>query len=147
MFKGTDLHAKPLSAEDSMKMSVVMPLSRDRYDQSLYFESARRVIFRRCMAVTEQTDATLPNFNKDFYYNREELQTQLETCFNTRMELHFGKHNAQKHNLFMDFAEMKHEFRNYEKWAPMSRMMDQYKQGYEEADLNAIVDRLKQKGT
>ena len=53
MFKGTDLHAKPLSAEDSMKMSVVMPLSRDRYDQSLYFESARRVIFRRCMAATE----------------------------------------------------------------------------------------------
>lgn len=103
MYAQTDLHVKGASAEDSLKFSVIMPLSRDRYDQSLYFESARRVIFRRCMTACEVTDAELPNFNKDFYYNRPELQEKLQECYNTRVELHFGRHNAEKHHLFIDF--------------------------------------------
>ena len=50
MFASTDIHASGSSAEDNLKYLVVNPLSRERYDQSLYFESARRVVFRNCMA-------------------------------------------------------------------------------------------------
>ena len=91
MFTNTDLHSSGTSAEDNMKYSVVMPLSRDRYDQSLYFESARRVIFKNCMAANEVTDAELPNFNKKFYYSQKDLQERLQTCYNSRVELHFGE--------------------------------------------------------
>ncbi len=71
MFNKTDLHSKGTSAEDSMKFSVVPLLSSDRYDQSLYFESARRVIFKNCMASLGLTDAEVPNFNKKFYYTQQ----------------------------------------------------------------------------
>ena len=69
MFAKTDLHSSGTSAEDNMKFNAIFPLSRDRYDQSLYFEAARRVVFKNCMNALELTDAKLPNFNKNFYYN------------------------------------------------------------------------------
>lgn len=40
---------------------------------------------------------------------------------------------------------MKHEFKNYEKWVPATRLRDQYTQGKDESEINAIIDRLKQK--
>ena len=97
------------------------------------------------MTACEVTDAELPNFNKDFYYNKPELQEKLQECYNTRVELHFGRHNAEKHHLFIDFKAMKHEFKNYEKWVPANRLRDQYTQGKDESDITAIIDRLKQK--
>ena len=69
--KGTDLHSKGISAEDSMRFNVVFPLSRDRYDASLYQEAAKRVVFKNCMETCELTSEDVPNFNKKFYYAME----------------------------------------------------------------------------
>ncbi len=69
MFAKTDIHASGVSAEDNLKFLVVNPLSRERYDQSLYHEAARRVVFRNCMSKCEVTDKELPNFNKNFYFS------------------------------------------------------------------------------
>ena len=69
--KGTDLYSKGSTPEDSMKFNVVYPLARDRYDQSLYMESARRVVFKNCMDHCELTHEDVPNFNKKFYYAME----------------------------------------------------------------------------
>merc|ERR1719199_1036738 len=99
-----------------MKFQVNYFDSRDKYDQSLYQESAKRVVFKNCMEKLELTDAELPNFNSNFYYNRKDLQQQLGEGYNNRMELHFGKANAEKYGLKMDFDQMKQEFQNYEKW-------------------------------
>ena len=103
MFSNIDLNSRGYSAEDSMKFHVNYFDSRDKYEQSLYQESARRVVFKNCMEKLEIDDATLPNFNSNFYYNRKDLQQSLAECYNTRMELHFGKHNAEKYGLKMDF--------------------------------------------
>ena len=62
------------------------------------------------MEKLEVTDEELPNFNSNFYYNKPELQQNLQECINTRMELHFGHENAVKNNLYVDFKAMKSEF-------------------------------------
>ena len=58
------------------------------------------------------------------------------------MELHFGEHNAKKYNLFIDFDQMKTEFQNYEKWLPVNRLRDQYSRGYDESNINSLVEKL-----
>jgi len=51
-----------------MKFNVAFPVSRDRYDASLYKEAARRVVWKNCMGECELTHEDVPNFNKKFYY-------------------------------------------------------------------------------
>ena len=86
--------AKGNTMEDEMKYNVRFTMSRDEYDRNLYCEAARRVVFRNCMNALELDDKSLPNFNRDFYYNKKPLQDQLQDCYNTRMSLHFGAKNA-----------------------------------------------------
>jgi hypothetical protein len=101
--ENNDLHSKGSSAEDSMKFNVVFPLSRDRYDQSLYMEAARRVVFKNCMGSCELENTDVPNFNKKFYYAQNEARACLQTCYNDRMTAHFGATVAEKNDLLMDF--------------------------------------------
>ena len=110
MLKNADLHTSGASAEDEMKWTVIMPLSRSQYDKSLYNESARRVVFKNCMEKCELDDTTLKNFNKNFYYNQGEAQECLQTCYNTRMDAHFGSEEAASRDLHFDFAGMKREY-------------------------------------
>ena len=70
MYKEASLHQQPASAEDGIKLKVAFPYSKEHYDQNLYIESARRVVFKNCMEKCELDDTTLPNFNKNFYYNQ-----------------------------------------------------------------------------
>ena len=69
LFKEASLHSVPGSPEDALKLAVAFPYSREHYDQSLYIESARRVVFKNCMEKCELDDTSVPNFNKNFYYN------------------------------------------------------------------------------
>ena len=108
--RDTDLHSKGASAEDSMKFQVCNPLSRDRYDASLYKEAARRVVFKNCMESCGLTGEDVPNFNKKFYYAQNEARACLGSCFNTRINAHFGATGAFRDELHMDFDEMKSEF-------------------------------------
>ena len=130
-----------------MKWQVIQPMSRDLYDQSLYHESARRVVFKNCMGVCELDDTTLPNFNKNFYYNQKEAQACLQDCVNTRTTAHFGETNAKKYGLLMDFAVMKKEYQNYERWNPQANINSQYMRGVEEDNINKLVGVLRQKST
>ena len=133
--KNNDLHTPGSSAEDEQKWVVVMPLSRSQYNQSLYNDAAQRVVFRNCMAKCELDDTTLKNFNKEFYYNMKEAQVCLQTCYNARMDAHFGSEEAEKRDLHLDFAAMKREYQNYEKWWPTGRINAQYQRGADEAAI------------
>ena len=37
---------------------------------------------------------------------------------------------------------MKSEFHNYEKWLPANRIRDQYTKGFEEKNIQSMVDKL-----
>ena len=77
MYSEFSLHTTGASPEDALKLGGAFPESREHYDRSLYVESARRVVFRNCMDKCELDDSTLPNFNKNFYYNQNEARACL----------------------------------------------------------------------
>ena len=84
------------------------------------------------MGKCDLDDEKLPNFNKNFYYNTKEAQVCLQTCYNTRMDAHFGAEEAEKRDLHLDFETMKREYQNYEKWHPTSRIRSDYQRGVED---------------
>ena len=86
-----------------MKFQVRMDYHRSEYDKMLYLDMAKRVIFRNCMEKVEVDDKSLPNFNKEFYYKREDLQESLQSCYNGRVLAHFGATKAKEEGLLMDF--------------------------------------------
>ena len=143
--KKNDLFSAGSSLEDNMKFRVRFDLSRDEYDRSLYLESARRVIFNNCMTALELDDKKVPNFNRNFYYNQKETQVQLEECYNTRMNLHFGAENAKQHQLLIDFDKMFHEYQNYERWHPQHKVLTPYTKGQEETKVQSVISHLREK--
>ena len=110
MYSEVSLHKEPNSAEDALKLSVAFPMSRDQYDDSLYIESARRVVFKNCMQKCELDNTSLPNFNKNFYYNMGEARACLESCFNSRMTAHFGELATKTDGLQLNMEELKHQY-------------------------------------
>ena len=141
--KKNDLQATGATLEDNMKFRVRFDLSRDEYDRSLYLESARRVIFQNCMIALDLDDKKLPNFNRNFYYNQQETQAQLQECYNTRIDLHFGAENAKKHQLHMDFKSMFLEYKNYEAWHPQYKIIKPYTKGQEEDKVQTVIAQLR----
>ena len=135
MYSEASLHAQAGSAEDSLKSAVVFPQSRDHYDKSLYIESARRVVFKNCMEKVGLDDASLPNFNKNFYYNMDEARAGLEACFNFRMKAHFGSAAAQTDGLQFDFDQLKREYQRYETWYPANAHNSKYSHGFKEEEV------------
>ena len=91
MYTEASLHTTGSSPEDQLKVAAAFPFARDHYDMRLYVESAKRVVFKNCMEKCELDDTSLPNFNKNFHYNMPEARACLQSCFNFRMEAHFGK--------------------------------------------------------
>lgn len=68
--KSNDFYMSGTIAEDQMKINVVRVESTERLEASMYKEAAKRVVFKNCMGVCELTNETLPNFNRNFYYNQ-----------------------------------------------------------------------------
>ena len=140
------MHQPGLSAEDSLKISTAFPYSREHYDQSLYVESARRVVFKNCMGKCELDDESLPNFNKNFYYNMDEARACLQSCFNFRMQAHFGTQAAKQiDGLQFDFDKLKAEYQSYEHWHPANAQREKYMSGFAEGQVQDMVSRLKNK--
>ena len=81
------------------------------------------------MTALELDDKKLPNFNRNFYYNQVDTQVQLQECYNTRINLHFGTENAKKHQMHMNFKEMFREYQNYEAWHPQYKVIKPYTKG------------------
>ncbi len=145
MYSEASLHTPAGSAEDALKMAAAFPESREHYDKSLYVESARRVVFANCMEKCELDNTSLPNFNMNFYYNMGEARACLQSCFNTRMQAHFGPAALKTDGLQFDFDRMKREYQNYERWHPNTAQSEKYMAGLKEAEVQDIVSRLKQK--
>ena len=89
-----DLSTKGSTAEDAIKINACNPLSKDRYEASILVESARRVVFKNCLAACEVDMTRFNKFNRDFYYNMLDEQKCLQGCFNSRMVAHFGEERA-----------------------------------------------------
>jgi uncharacterized protein YktA (UPF0223 family) len=145
MYAKADTHGRGGSAEDNMKWAVVAPFARDKYDQNLYQEATRRVIFRNCFSKCELTHEEIPHFNKKFYFENPEAQHCLQDCHNTRMVLHMGEKNAKKYDMMLDFERMKQEYRGYMQILPANRRQQQYMRGGDEQQINTVLDHLRTK--
>ena len=102
--EGTALYSTTGTAEESMKIGAVRYESEDLHRSNMYYDAAKRVVFRNCMTACDLTDEQVPNFNANFYFNMVDEQKCLQQCFNTKMNLHFGKTVAADKALYLDFA-------------------------------------------
>jgi len=100
--RNNDLFSTGTSAEDQMKINAIRMESTEVYERNLYKEAARRVVFSNCMDSCALDHKTLPNFNRNFYYEMPAAQHCLQDCYNTRMKLHFGS-QAERDGLLIDF--------------------------------------------
>ena len=129
------------SMEDAMKYNVNIKQSRDIYDQSLYKEAARRVVYDNCLGACELTREDVPHFNAQFYYNQKDRQVCLEDCYNTRMKLHFGS-AAEKEGMLISFNQMFEEYKHYEKWNPRHKISKKFVRGKEDEEVRDITQQL-----
>ena len=136
-----ELTATGNSQEDAMRYNVNLRQSREHYDQGLYKEAARRVVYENCLGACELTREDVPHFNAQFYFNQKDRQVCIQDCFNTRMQLHFGQ-AAVKEGMLMDFEDMKNEYRNYERWNPRNKIYKKYISGHEEKEVADITAAL-----
>ncbi len=67
--QGNDFYMTGTIAEDQMKINVCRAESNEVYEKNMFKEAANRVIFKNCMGACEIDPATIPNFNRNFYYN------------------------------------------------------------------------------
>lgn len=68
--RNNDFFMSGTIAEDQMRINVVRQESTELYEKNLYKEAARRVLFSNCMNACEIDPKSIPNFNKNFYYNQ-----------------------------------------------------------------------------
>ena len=142
----SDLSTKGNSAEDALKINVVQPLSKEKYEASLLVEAAKRVVFKNCLEACEVDMARFSKFNRDFYYNMLDEQKCLQGCYNTRMAAHFGEETAKTTDgLQMDFGKLKREYHEYEKFHPDFRKTATYWSGAHESQLDSIIQNVKAK--
>jgi hypothetical protein len=121
-----------------LRYNVIRYESKELYEKNIYKEAARRVVFQNCMTACEIDPKTVPNFNKNFYYNQIHEQNDLQECYNTRMKLHFGS-QAEKEGMLLDFAAMKREYQRYEKWNPKNRLKEEYLMNHDDSYINKIT--------
>ena len=93
-----------------MRIGAVRSEGRDLHEKNMYFDAAKRVVFRNCMSSCDITDEQVPNFNGNFYFNQVSEQKCLGNCFNAKMDLHFGETVAEKEDLYMNFEVLKREY-------------------------------------
>ena len=139
--RNNDLISKGINAEDNMKFSIIRHESQEALDANMYKESAKRVVFKNCMSACEIEQNDLPNFNKNFYYNQIREQKCLQDCYNTRMMIHFGS-SAKEQGMWIDFNEMKQEYKRYERWNPKNRLQAEYLESFSEAQVKDITQSL-----
>ena len=141
-----DTHTVGEDHEETMKVTAAFPLSRNNYDQQLYVESVRRVLWHVCISKEGMQYEDIPNLTKKFYLFEKPLKNRLQECVNTRAVLHLGEENARKHNLMLDFAEKHAEYEVYNRTWPVHKLQEQtYSKGYGEQRVNTILDELRQK--
>jgi len=68
--RNNDLFTNGASAEENLRYNVVRYESKEHYEKNIYKEAAKRVVFANCMGACEIEWTSIPNFNKNFYYNQ-----------------------------------------------------------------------------
>ena len=106
-----------------MRIGAVRFKAQDAHEKAMYLDAAMRVVFKNCMASCDIENETVPNFNANFYYNQLNEQKCLSSCFNTKMNLHFGATVAEKEGLYMNFGQLKKEYQRYEDWHPAKKVL------------------------
>ena len=139
---GVSITGQTGSAEDSMRIGAVRTKAKDLHERSMYFDAAKRVVFRNCMTSCDLTDEQLPNFNANFYYNQLNEQKCLSSCYNTKMNLHFGETTAKEQHLYMDFEKLKKTYQGYELWHPATKVLKQYEAGHDEEYISSMTEKL-----
>ena len=146
--EGTALSGDTGSAEESMKVGGVRYESQDEHERNMYYDAAKRVVFKNCFSSCDLSEETVPHFNGNFYYNMYDAQKCLQTCYNTKMNLHFGKTLAEKECLYLDFVKGKAGYQSYENWNPTHKVAKQFESGTTEEKIveitNTLLDRTKQ---
>ena len=61
------------------------------------------------------------------------------------MDAHFGAEEAAKRDLHLNFAAMKREYQNYERWYPAGRIKSEYERGEPEEKVQSLLASLKEK--
>ena len=84
----------------------------------------------------------IPNFNSHFYYNQLREQEALQTCYNDKMEMHFGREYAEKEDLFIDFKSKKAEFQDMQKWNPHYKTLKNYEKGHDADYVQSMTEML-----
>ena len=125
-----------------MKIAGIRYETQGEHEKNMYYDAAKRVVFRNCMNSCDISDEQLPNFNGNFYYNMVNEQKCLATCFNTKMNLHFGATTAKKENLYMDFEAGKQGYQVMENWNPTYKITKQFEKGESEEYINDITSKL-----
>ena len=110
VLKGIDLYGQPASAEDAFRISAVRMESQERHEKAMLHDAAKRVVWANCMTSCDIAPEQIKNFDSNFYYNQLKEQEMLQTCFNDKMEMHFGREYAEKEDLFINFKTMKAQF-------------------------------------
>ena len=87
---GREISANPASAEDALKIGAMRHESQDAHEINMYMDAAKRVMFENCMTSCDIPAESIRNFNANFYYNQLAEQKCLQTCYNTKVNLHFG---------------------------------------------------------
>ena len=95
----------------------------------MYLDAAKRVMFANCMTNCDLSDETVPYFNANFYYNMPGAQKCLQTCYNTKVNLHFGKTMAEKEGLYLDFQKGMNAYKSFENWNPTHKVAKQFEAG------------------
>ena len=126
------------SADDQAKVSVIRAESEEKYEQQLFLDASRRIVFNNCMNSCGLTDKDIPNFNRNFYYTQVREQNCLQDCYNTRMKLHFGS-NAETLGALIDFRVMKRQYQDYEKWNPTNRLVSEYGSNHTDEQVESIA--------
>ncbi|CDW83898.1 UNKNOWN [Stylonychia lemnae] len=142
--KSNDFYTTGTTAEDQMKINVCRRENETRHNMVLYKDAAKRVVFQNCMTQCEIEPATIPNFNKNFYYNQASEQQCLQNCYNNRMNLHFGK-LAESENMLIDFEAMKAQYHRYENWNPHNRDIKRFSKTNTTEEAHSITQRLIEK--
>ena len=54
--KGTSIYGTTGSAEDAMRIGAVRFASKDAHDKTMYYDAAKRVVFKNCMTGCDLSD-------------------------------------------------------------------------------------------
>ena len=121
MLGGTDFTYKPKSGEEILRTNISPRLSQEEIRNTMYIESAKRVVMTNCLVGAGFDIEKMHYFGKEFYEQKERQAKAALQCYNERMLLHFGETGFKKNVLSMTWDEM------HSGWERLKEINPQYR--------------------